>query len=370
MRKNLLFAAVAALVLGSCASEEIFDPAVLEEEANAIGFGSFLDRTPTASASRSGVKPQSLDLDYDALKTSDGLTVLAYYTGSTDWSAYKSGAPATPNFMNDQQVTWSSQASSWEYSPLKYWPKADDQWGKLSFFATLYHQSVVVDGVANGAPILGFTTPEANAQQIDLVADALYNITKETNSGKVKFTFDHILSKIGFSAKLAGTYAGATVAVKSLRVYYETDKIATSGTYTFSDGENNKTNSPWTKGATYFAKKDIDNSQGDPVFASSATLTTTPSDLSLPSGYLMLIPQTPNASDMYVELNYDITTTLPDLTTSHKARIELPAISGGWLPGKAYTYTFTLSLDPVVFDTETTISVWEEGTNPGDISVP
>lgn len=42
-------------------------------------------------------------------------------------------ASTTPNFMNNQQATYDASSSSWNYSPVKYWPtNANDN---LSFYA-------------------------------------------------------------------------------------------------------------------------------------------------------------------------------------------------------------------------------------------
>jgi hypothetical protein len=78
--KNLYFlAAIAAFVLGSCTAEEALDPpANPEDEANAIGFGTFLDRVP-----QNGIKPLASVLDIGKLKNRNpGFMVQAYTTTS------------------------------------------------------------------------------------------------------------------------------------------------------------------------------------------------------------------------------------------------------------------------------------------------
>lgn len=94
------------------------------------------------------------DITTTVLKTGDyGFGVVAYHTDASTWA----GASNTviPNFMWNQQVTWSTDNSYWTYSPVKYWPndfstsKVDNKegngegkeaWGsknggKVSFFA-------------------------------------------------------------------------------------------------------------------------------------------------------------------------------------------------------------------------------------------
>jgi hypothetical protein len=352
----------------------VIDPVTtLEEEASAIDFGTFLDRAPKASASPSGIQPLGAVLNKDGLQASTaGFTVLAYYTESEVWSDYT--PPATPNFMDDQTVTWnSSGAGLWDYDPVKYWPRIGSQWGKVSFFGFSTATGALADGVDGGNPIIGFTTQTAATSQADLIADVVLNATGATD-GKVKFMFDHILSRIGFTARLNTTYSSATVTVKSLKVYYKATEVVSTGTYTFNDTDN-KADGNWTTGTDYFAEASTFTSAGDRIYngdTSPATLTTTATDtkLSDPGAYLMLIPQELEAGDMYVELDYSVTTSSPTLTVNNKAIIELPVVSGGWKPGKAYTYNFTLTLNPVVFDTDIDVSNWEDGTDqPGNIDV-
>jgi hypothetical protein len=352
-----------AMALGACASEEVIDTVtVTEDEANAINFGTFMDRTPAASASQSGTKPLGAVLDLPTLKNT-GFTVLAYETGTTDWTGYT--APATPNFMNDQAVTWST--SVWEYTPIKYWPRSGTEWSKVTFFGFSTVAGASADGKASSNPKITFTTDAAVASQVDLVADADFNVTKVSASGKVKFQFDHILSKIGFTAKLATNYEPATVTVTSLRVYYKDKKVNSSGTYTFSNSDNLAAgNWALTDAATF---TQASGGSGDQIFSGStpATLTTTATDnkLSDPSAYLMLIPQAVTAGDVYVELNYDVSYSDTPVSVIHNlSTIDLPAIT--WLPGKAYTYNFTLTLNPVVFDTDISVNNWADGSQPND----
>jgi hypothetical protein len=349
------------LALSSCATEEVVDPVtVVEDEANAISFGTFLDRTPIApAASPSGIKPLATVLDKIGLQNGDGFTVLAYTTQLVDWTSFT--PPATPDFMSSQTVTWNSTV--WEYDPIKYWPKAGDAWGKVTFFGYSTVDGATATGVASSNPKIAFTTNAAAASQVDLVADADFNVTKETAGGKVKFNFDHILSKIGFTAKLAESYSPATVTITSLRVYYTANKVNSSGTYTFSNTDN-KADVNWALGTTYFANQPTIGT-GDPIFSDIQELSTSSENLSGTANYLMLIPQTPAVSDMYVELAYNVAYS-DGSTVNNLSKINLPAISGGWKSGMAYTYNFTLTLNPVVFDTLIDVNDWTNAP-PADI---
>jgi hypothetical protein len=175
-----------------------------------------------------------------------GFGVFAYNTGASDYGAtgYSTMATTgetpnwTPNFMWNQQVTYSS---GWVYTPLKYWPNGIDTNGasqatvqKLSFFAYAPY-------VASGSGETGITALSANnvngdpkvtyalsgsGNDVDLlwgttstngatvggvaqagvgsdlkvsetsVANLNENLTKMNTSGKVGFNFKHALAKI------------------------------------------------------------------------------------------------------------------------------------------------------------------------------
>jgi hypothetical protein len=360
MKKVLILAAIAALVFGSCASEEVIDPVVMEEQV--INFGTFLDRAPQAA--HSGIKPLGAVLDLPGLKAS-GFTVLAYNTGGDAWNAYT--RPATPNFMDDQVVIWN--ATLWEYTPIKFWPKYGSDWGKVSFFGYSTVTGVSADGQAGGNPIIGFTAQPAAANQFDLTADADIDVTKETDAGKVNFAFDHILSRIGFSAKLADAYPSTTVTVTSLKVYYKNGEVKDAGTYTFNTTDN-KTAANWSLGSTSFAEATDGN--GDEVITTDVELTTDKQDINAAGRYLMLIPQSGIAAgDVYVKLTYEIATaSSPASTVTKEASLPAAPESGdAWLPGKAYTYNFIITLDAVDFDSDIDVGTWDDGDASATLSV-
>ena len=103
MKKLVLFAATAALVLASCAK--------IENDANVaatvdvpVGFAPYTSTSVTKAGAYG-------EIDDDALKT-NGFGVFAYQT-TGDYSA-----SAKPNFMYNTKVS----TASWTYSPIKYWP--------------------------------------------------------------------------------------------------------------------------------------------------------------------------------------------------------------------------------------------------------
>jgi hypothetical protein len=328
--------------------EEALDPpAGPDDEAKAIGFGTFLDRVP-----QNGIKPLARVMDlngpYGLKSRPTGFMVKAYKHAQTDWT---DDARTATDYMS-AQVTWSGSTStgSWTYSPTKYWPG-----DKVSFFAYLpsLNSMVITFAPAEAAgedSKLYCTMPSLYSGQIDFIVDAEYNLTGE--SDKVTFKFDHVLSRIGFKAKLKNDYAPATVTMSGMSFTYNGVKV--SGTYTFNSGTytgSNKDPINWN----------VDGGQpGLPydnyLVTSSATLSSIESlDISATlnaygmARYLMLIPQENPDNTAYVEVAYTIKypegSDHPDVTVPSVAtpdnRVYLPKTT--WEPGKAYTYTLYIA---------------------------
>ena len=91
----------------------------LESPSNAISFGTYMGKTGTtrATTGQTGVITTST-----LQSSTNGFGVYGYLssTAFTDNTA----VTATPNFMWNEQVTYSS--SKWSYSPVKYWPNGED----------------------------------------------------------------------------------------------------------------------------------------------------------------------------------------------------------------------------------------------------
>jgi hypothetical protein len=339
--------------------EEALDPpAGPDDEAKAIGFGTFLDRVP-----QNGIKPLATVADINRLKTI-GFQVEAYKHAETDWNSWNDGArTATPNFMKSKPVKWNT-STSWTYSPIEYWPGE-----KVSFFAYTPspNSGMTVTfapaKAANENPQLYYIMSSSYASQMDLIVDAEYNLTGENNS-EVKFQFDHVLSRIGFKAKLKNNYAPATVTMTGMSFNY--GGLYRTGTYTFNSGTvtgSNKDPGNWdvTGGITTIFSTDL-------LPYNIRLNSTTPSDI--PSGhYLMLIPQKNATNQVYVEVEYTIRFPDDPAIETVNEKVYLQEII--WKPGIAYTYTLIIAaLKEMIFDVSEgdDWNVWEDGGNiPIDI---
>lgn len=241
MKKIFTFAAVAAVVLSSCAKVDNYKVSAPE----AISFGVYAGNAANTKAV-SGTDFGTVTTT--SLQNSDkGFGVFAYYTDANDYD--QSAHPTKPNFMYNQQVTYSSGA--WSYTPVKYWPNehgssaVSTDVDKLTFLA--YAPFVANNDIANdkgvsitdkdgsaaategiiamtannveGDAVLTFKVPASAEEQIDLMygvlgagytgldgttftaGDKMENLTKQETDGKISILFKHALAKIAIDIK-------------------------------------------------------------------------------------------------------------------------------------------------------------------------
>lgn len=218
MKKSIIFAAVAALVLGACTKTETYTSQTL---ADAVSFGAYSGRNITKAGPTD-------DMNLDALKQ-HGFGVFATYSGTKDFEdASLSGA--TNDFMNNQLVKFydanGDNVEGWEYTPIKYWPNPtngkDKDIQKVSFFAYApYAEPTATETVGiTGFSIDGTTghnlvhygfSNDKNVHNVDLMwgykaknsstTPATYTINNNLTrtASDVAFVFQHMLAKLGGS---------------------------------------------------------------------------------------------------------------------------------------------------------------------------
>lgn len=107
-------AAMAALTLVSCSSDDLDSFSDNSSKNEAISFDGYLGRSAVAvNGTRGSVETAK------TLKT-NGFGVFSKYNGTASF----------PNFEN-QKVTYSETNKKWTYSPLKFWPTQGD----IDFYA-------------------------------------------------------------------------------------------------------------------------------------------------------------------------------------------------------------------------------------------
>jgi hypothetical protein len=244
-----------------------------------------------------------------------GFGVFAYYTGASGWGTV--GSSTTPNFMYNQQVTWSSD--HWTYTPVKYWPNADGE--KVSFFAYAPYTSNTTGfstNTAAGAPIISYTWGTTN----DLLYDKQIDQVKGTVSSAVTFTFKHALAKVEF--KIRRKYnSGPPVTLKSLSI-----GLYTSGT--FNLGTETWTSTP-----------------------SSGSQTLRDTDLSV-EAYTAETAHSLGSSMLVIpDLKYTINYTIDGNEYTHN-NVSITGLN----KGNSYTIIFTIDGDVIKVDTQKFTEQW------------
>lgn len=428
MKKSKLFgmAAMAAMMLGSCSTDEVVNDYSPE---NAIQFGTYVGRDAVSRAT---------------VTTTDNIAdfgVFAYYTGQTAFATALSNidnnsgdAPiATPNFMYNQDVNRndanqtpeSAVISGWNYSPLKYWPNNSND--KITFFAYSPFsvdcaKSNGVNSIEEGLPSVTFTVNETVKQQQDLLwANPEVDKTKQTITENVKFTFNHALSRIGFQVqamvdKVNGDKettqdnaannndnidnddtgngdilkTGTTILVKQVTLK---GKFIPSGTLAYSvqanstpetyeakiTGTASTTDISYVLSATSTSETNLKSTeevnmgtQDNGVYPYTKTgqkVTNDEAQLNGDDSYIMIIPQDFTNTDLTIEVVYDVIT--EDTNLSNGVSFVENTISStfrgvNFEAGKAYTFSLHLGMTSVKLSAE--VDAWDEA-NGKDYSV-
>ena len=331
-------AAMAALTLVSCSSDDLDSFSDNSSKNEAISFDGYLGRSAVAvNGTRGSV------VDITALQNStEGFGVFGHYKKEAD------GQEFGHDLFNNQQVTYKS---AWTYSPLRFWPTD----GHIDFLAYAPYDSKYNDKVSKDNQKLEFeVNSDITAQKDLLYANAVgQTLDKISSTGnKVKFTFNHALSKLGYKVKLSGDYtSNATFTLTKITLAGSSDG-ATKAFYTKGKIDLSKTNTASDLWSEYAADR-----QNFDWFSGSSTVTGT--DLKHPDGtraenedYLFVIPQNfeTGADKLYVIVEYTIQYTGVAESITNTVYKKLTA---DFKPGKAYMINLTLGL-PIEFDAAVT----------------
>ena len=371
-------AAMAALTLVSCSSDDLNSLSDNSSKNEAISFDGYLGRSAVAvNGSRGSV------LDLNALKGTDsdkkGFGVFGYYNSSVTDHGSAPEQSFDANLFNNEQVTCLNGAADWSYTPLKYWPAQ----GHIDFYAyapfetgkTLNKKTSATSTTTT--PTFNFTVVNKVADQTDLLWANAENKTKEKNSSpnKVKFQFAHALSKLGYTVKLnkAVSESEATITLKNITLAGSSD--GTSKKAFYKDGTINLAKATDATDATglWKAVTSDDNKQNFNWSSSNKTLNNAVSDAEIKNPdneYLFVIPQdfsagNANNDELYVIVEY---------TIEYKSGSAKPTVSynvskqlkNNFLQGKAYTINLTIGLTPIEFDAD--VTTWENGATIPNIS--
>ena len=339
-------AAMAALTLVSCSSDDLDSFSDNSSKNEAISFDGYLGRSAVAVNGTRGSEETK-----ETLKTK-GFGVFGNYIADA-------GQTSDANFFKNQKVTYSG--TKWTYTPLKYWPTN----GTINFLAYAPHKEG--QELKANTTTFDFTVADKAANQIDLLwANATGQIKTNfegTTKEKVKFLFKHALSRLGYTVKLSGNYSpdNATFTLKKITLAGSPDEntkaFYAKGTIdlakTGTKEELSKTN---TATGLWTATPSADNKQNFSWFNASYTVTSPtashPTDPDSKSDYLFVIPQdfsltTEGADKLYVIVEYDVTYKSGTKITN-KVYKKLPI---KFEQGKAYMLNLTIGL-PIEFDVD------------------
>lgn len=365
-------AAMAALTLVSCSSDDLDSFSDNSSKNEAISFDGYLGRSAVAVNGTRGSEETVTNLQ------TDGFGVFGNYSKDAT-TAYGN------NLFENQQVTYDKSATpaKWTYSPLKFWPSD----GHIDFLAYApYDKSTKL---TDGSKINNFIVSETITGQKDLLwTNAKSQITADVTTStktKVNFQFHHALSRLGYTVNLTGDYSSnpdnkATFTLKKITLAGSSDgtkgAFYTSGTIDLS--KPTKDANLWS-GQTGKQKFDWSSVDKQVTYVNPTDHTKKPVS-NLDTEYLFVIPQDfskdkiegqPDPDELYVIVEY----TIHYQDGKEQTNKVYKQIKRHFLQGKAYNLNLTLGL-PIEFDVDVTGGVnagvdgWdapEDGT--GDINI-
>lgn len=348
---------VAQLVLSGCAGEGVEETS--SSSSSEINFDAYVGRN---ASTRSSVT------DMKFLRSGEwnaGFGVFARY-GNT-------------HLMDTEHVTW--RVDHWGYDHIRFWPSS----GTVDFYAFApYSPQVRMDKLPdNLADKLVDKTHSkdetyidfpSNMSPVDLIwANQPNQTAPKSPNSKVKFQFKHALVRLGFdiTANQKLEEKGAVITVDKVILYGANE---TSGIFLMAGYLNLKTGDwvpynnnfswfyTWTPTGKVDGKNDEQLKIDGPIYKLSAPQldNNTPSIANEKDSYIFIIPQDPPAN-FNLKITYKVKqgNFVEDVTVYKDLLKVLPKDPFG-VRGKAYTFHFKLSLDPVDFKVTTDVVPWNE----------
>lgn len=359
-------AAMAALTLVSCSSDDLNSLSDNSSKNEAISFDGYLGRSAVSvNGTRGSV------VDKTALIGKDkGFGVFGYYNSSATDHSSAPEQSFNANLFNNEHVTCSQEDADWEYSPLKYWPAQ----GHVDFLA---YAPYVANKALTGSKF-NFIVSETITNQTDLLWAKAENMTKNNlTENKVKFQFAHALSRLGYTVKLNKTVSAseATITLNKItlagsapknpldRAFYTKGTIDLSktpsdeGLWASPDPKDPKQNFEWFSDEN---KKPAEKTLSGDVNKEIKNLD---------NEYLFVIPQNfkTGSDNLYVIVDYTIkyNSGSAQPTVTYKVFQQLQY---DFEQGKAYTINLTIGLTPIDFDAD--VTPWVDETNKNtDINI-
>ncbi len=323
MKKTIILAAFAALVLAGCAKNDVYTVT----EGTPLTFGVYNGNAVTKAVSATTY--ETIDNNVLGNASGNGFGVFGYYTDNVN---YNSNTIA--NFMYNEQVkgdgNGTAAATAWTYAPIKYWPNEHGSSAtstgtdKLTFLCyapwvdihTIGDTSSSVKDAEGGVAdegitamtgnntasdaVLTFKVPASSKNQIDLlygvlnaqstnvdgteegtVDNAIKDLTKEKTGGKVSIKFKHALAKVAINIKDVVDQASPDSSVdpdageaKQTKVVVESLKLTGSGLSI--DGKLNLYSGVWSDFTTPAATEFVVSPLPESIYSGSTAPTAYP----------------------------------------------------------------------------------------------
>ena len=352
---------IAQLVLSGCAGEAVEETS--SSSASEINFDAYVGRNASTRSSITDIK------FLQGSVWNAGFGVFARYN-HTDGKTITS-------LMDTEHVTW--REDHWGYDHIRFWPSA----GTVDFYAFAPYSPQVRMGslpsdLAGKADINSPNTYidfPSNMSPVDLVwANQPNQAAPKSPNSKVKFQFKHALVRLGFdiTANQELEEKGAVITVDKVILYGANE---TSGIFLMGGHLNLKTGDwipydnngirwfyTWTPTGKVDGKDETleEQQKKGPIYKLSAPQldNNTPSIANEKDSYIFIIPQ-PMPANFNLKITYKVRqgNFVEDVTVYKDLLKVLPKDPFG-VGGKAYTFHFKLSLDPVKFDVTTTVGNW------------
>lgn len=370
MKKStvMLWAIFGALLMG-CSDEEIAN--VETSSRNAIGFNVLSNAAETRATPTTPSNLTSTDFDVFAF-TADGTA----FMGKVDTEYGHDG------------VNIVYKDNKWDYknaNDLRYWPTE-----ALDFYA--FNPGTVSEDMlafyrweASGtSQKISYTCIDEYGAGTHANYDVMYAIakgqTKDSNNGKVKFKFKHILSQVVFKAKTQ--YANMRVDIRDIKIH----NIRFSGVFTLpaaADGTGSWSSPDLTFPHAFTVVKDksitVEGNTTATDISTSSPMLNIPQELTAwtVSGASKTKKGADDAKQCYLEISCKIQQSgVYLLGSASEYKIIYVPFGVIWEPGKRHIYTLIFGggytdqgkavLNPIQFDAETT--GWVDADNK-DVNV-
>ena len=338
-------AAMAALTLVSCSSDDLNSLSDNSSKNEAISFDGYLGRS---AVSVNGTRGSVLNVT--ALQNSaEGFGVFGNYS-STDGTTPTYGE----NLFKNVPVTY--KTSAWTYSPLKFWPEQ----GHIDFLAYAPYDATKTLKAKNATETaltcIDFKVDKEIAKQKDLLWANAVGQTKDkisTTGNKVNFHFYHALSRLGYTVKLYGNYSSdnVTFTLKKITLAGSPDDETKGAFYTSGTIDLSKANKEAGLWSGQTGQQKFDWFSGN-YQVKSSTASHPDGTIEKDKDYLFVIPQnfsltTEGADKLYVIVEYEVTyNSGTKITIKNKVHKQ---IKQKFEQGKAYMLNLTIGL-PIEFD--------------------